>query len=215
MAEKSIDFPSGSLTLEGVWHLPEETGPLPAVIVCHPHPLYGGDMDNGIVVGVCRQLARRGINALRFNFRGVGRSQGSYGEALGEQEDLLAAVAYARSVDFVDKARIGVCGYSFGAGVILAAAPRLKDVQALAVISPPLSPGNQFDPGRFAGAKFFIGGSEDAMFPSAELRRFAGKLPPPREYEIVEGADHFWGGSERQLVQKVADFFQRTFNEHN
>ncbi|MFQ5880446.1 MAG: alpha/beta hydrolase, partial [Dehalococcoidia bacterium] len=83
--EERLAFACGELSLEGVLHRPEAS-PLAAVVVCHPHPLYGGDMDNQVVVSICRELAATGLTALRFNFRGVGASQGSFGGGVGEQE---------------------------------------------------------------------------------------------------------------------------------
>lgn len=214
MAELKVQFPCGSLTLEGIWHLCGGEGTYPAVVVCHPHPLYGGDMHNGMVVAVCEELVAQGIAALRFNFRGVGGSGGAFGEGIGEQKDLKAAVSLAASSKFADRARIGLCGYSFGAGVALTMASKLKKVRALAAISPPL-----FIPGleqleNFAGPKFFIGGSEDSLFSAQELSRFVESLPEPAEYEIVREADHFWLGQERKAAKKVADFFARVFYEN-
>jgi len=80
---RPITFTSEDLTLEGILHEPALT-PFPAAIVCHPHPLYGGDMNNNVVVAVCQALAEAGIAGLRFNYRGVGRSEGKYGDGLAE-----------------------------------------------------------------------------------------------------------------------------------
>ncbi len=88
MSEESLFLTAGDIRLEAMWS--PKPGPRGA-IVCHPHPLYGGDMDNGVVVTVARALNSCGFSALRFNFRGVGQSEGSYGEGVAEQEDLIAA----------------------------------------------------------------------------------------------------------------------------
>ncbi len=214
MAELKVQFPCGSLTLEGIWHLSGGEGVYPAVVVCHPHPLYGGDMHNGMVAAVCEELVAQGISALRFNFRGVGGSGGEFEEGIGEQEDIKAAISLAASSKFVDRARMGLCGYSFGAGVVLTVASKLKRVRALAAISPPL-----FIPGlerleNFTGPKFFIGGSEDSLFSAQDLARFVESLPEPTEHEIIRGADHFWLGHERKAAKKAADFFARVFYEN-
>jgi len=114
-----VTFPaagSGPL-LEGVQHLAAGSGPFPAAVVCHPHPLMGGTMDNTIVVAVCRVLAARGWAALRFNFRGAGRSAGSFDEGCGETDDVAGAVGFLRAKAEVDASRLAVVGYSFGAGV--------------------------------------------------------------------------------------------------
>ncbi|GAG53448.1 unnamed protein product [marine sediment metagenome] len=79
---QEITFTSDGLALQGILHRPDSS-PSSAVAVCHPHPLYGGDMHNSVVVALCRAAASRGIAALRFNFRGVGRSEGSFADGVG------------------------------------------------------------------------------------------------------------------------------------
>jgi alpha/beta superfamily hydrolase len=118
---EAVRFPSGELTLVGVLHRPQGTG-LPAVAVCHPHPLYGGDMENNVVVSLCGALADAGVAALRFNFRGVGGSGGSHGGGIGERQDALAALDFLAGVAGVDGGGLGLAGYSFGALVALGAA---------------------------------------------------------------------------------------------
>jgi hypothetical protein len=170
-------------------------------------------MHNEVVVAVCEELVTQSINAFRFNFRGVGESEGSFGEGIGEQEDLKAALKFVATAKFVDHNKIGLCGYSFGAGVAIPVAPRVKKVRAFAAISPPL-----FVPGvehleDFTGPKFFLAGSEDTLFSAQELSHFVETLPEPAEYEIIKGADHFWFGFERKAARKVASFFYRVFYE--
>src|SRR5438093_13728759 len=121
-----MTFASGVLTLEGALNLPERT-PAPGIVVCHPHPMYGGDMHNNVVDAVCQTAAANGIVALRFNFRGAGGSEGIYDNGVGEQDDVGAALAYLRELPEVDGARVALAGYSFGAAIALqAVAGRLK-----------------------------------------------------------------------------------------
>ena len=136
MTSKPVTFVSQALTLEGVLHEPAAGGPSPAVAVCHPHPLYGGDMHNEVVVTICERLAAGGIAALRFNFRGVGRSQGSFGGGEAEQEDVRGAITYLRGLSSTGSRGPGLAGYSFGAAVALSTAD--PGVRALAAVSPPL-----------------------------------------------------------------------------
>ena len=124
MPEEAIQFPSGELQLEGVLHLPLGEGPFPGVVVCHPHSLYGGSMSNNVVLALCRALTENSIVALRFNFRGVGRSTGSFADGLGEQEDVEAAITYVSTLAQVSSDQIGLAGYSFGAAVSLPVALR-------------------------------------------------------------------------------------------
>lgn len=109
-----VTLQAGGLLLEGCLELPQGTGPVPGVVLCHPHPLYGGDMENNVIVAVGRALVRSGLAALRFNFRGVGRSQGEFAGGVGEQEDARAALSFLATRPEIDPARLGIAGYSFG-----------------------------------------------------------------------------------------------------
>ena len=120
-ASRPITFTSEALILEGILHQPVSST-FPAAAVCHPHPLYGGDMNNYVVVAVCQALAEAGIAGLRFNYRGVGRSEGTYGEGVGERTDAAAALTYLRQLAQVERDRVGIIGYSFGATIALMAA---------------------------------------------------------------------------------------------
>ena len=97
MRQTAIAFKSGKLTLEGVLTIPQElSGPFGALVVCHPLPSLGGDMDVPVVTAVCRAADRQGLATLRFNFRGVGDSEGEFDSGVGEQEDVRAALDVLR-----------------------------------------------------------------------------------------------------------------------
>ena len=138
---KTIDVktPCGDISLEGALREPEGSGPFPAVVVCHPHPLHGGDMFNNVVMAIYEPLPRHGIAALIFNFRGVGLSGGQFGGGIAEQEDVKAAITFLSSRPEIDGKRIGLAGYSFGGGVATAVAMKDERVTRLALISPALS----------------------------------------------------------------------------
>jgi len=202
---KRVNFPCGHITLEGVLHRPDAPGPFPGVVVCHPHPLYGGTMDSPVILSICRALKTRGIASLRFNFRGVGRSEGSYAEGVGEREDARAALDFLSQQEVVDRSRLGLCGYSFGTIVGLPVADQDDRVKALAGVSPFFSSPELLQ--NFHRPKFFICGSRDDFVDLEELRRRVAELPEPKELEIIPGADHFWWGYVEELSTKVADFF--------
>ena len=123
----TIDSADG-IVLEGQLDLPDEGAATPSagVVICHPHPQYGGEMTNNVVMAVSSSIVAYGMAALRFNFRGVGRSGGAYDNGVGEQDDALAALeALATGVvgdDLPDEMRVGLAGYSFGGGVARGAA---------------------------------------------------------------------------------------------
>ena len=206
MKEIRVTFPCGALTLEGVYHLPEDTGPFPAVVVCHPHPLYGGSMDNNVVYAVCQALCDKGIAALRFNTRGTGRSEGEFGGGTAEAEDVRAAIDFVASREDVDSGRIGIAAYSFGA--IVSFSPTIPDeIQAVAAISPPLAMAPLEWLRSYRQPKLLVSGGGDNFTPEQAFEGFCQSLPAPKECEVIPGADHFWGGYEERLGEMVASFF--------
>lgn len=211
MSQTRVTFPCGKLSLEGVWHQPEGTAPLPAVIVCHPHPLYGGSMANNVVVAVCRALNEAGIAALRFNFRGVGKSGGEFGGGIAEQEDVRAALAFVCSRKEVDPKRMGLAGYSFGAGVAAPVACRDEGVARLALVSPVLSEAGWEELQKCPKPRFLIVGEGDFFVPLADFQERTSKLTEPKECLVVKGEDHFWWGHLEEMAGRVSQFFARGF----
>ena len=192
MKKTRVSFPSGELVLEGISAIPEGAGPFPAVIVCHPHPLYGGNMDNNVVSSLSETLTQASLASFKFNFRGVGESQGEFGQGVGEREDVEAAISFISTVKEVDSKRIGLAGYSAGAGFALPVGFSDARIRALAAVSPPLL---MFDFNFLKSCpkpKLLISGSRDNFVPADQFLEFCQNLPEPKEYESIEGADHFW-----------------------
>jgi alpha/beta superfamily hydrolase len=205
MIETRVKFPCGDLILEGITTVPESKGSLPGVVVCHPHSLYGGEMNNNVVVPICQALAQASIASLRFNFRGVGASQGIFADGIGEREDVVAAISYLSTLEAVDKDRIGLCGYSFGGAVSLEVAPANERVKALALISPTIS--TYVPLKQYTKPKLIVCGGADQFVSIISLQRLAEELPPPNDFELVSGADHFWGGYEGKVAARITAFF--------
>jgi len=202
-----VRFTSGVLSLEGILEVPDVPAPLPAVVICHPHPLYGGNMDNNVVTSIAEALLRAAVITFRFNFRGVGQSQGSFSQGTGEQEDVSAAISFVAGRNEVDIKRIGLAGYSAGAAYGLPVGCRDIRVKALAAVSPPLAMSDFDFLADCPKPLFLISGSEDDFTPAGEFNDFCQRLLPPVEHCCVEGADHFWGGRETEMAEKVANFF--------
>jgi len=207
MKKTRVSFSSGGLVLEGILAVPEGAGPFPAVIVCHPHPLYGGSMDNNVVNSLSETLTQASLVSFKFNFRGVGGSQGEFDQGKGEREDVEVAISFINTVKAVDSERIGLAGYSAGAGFAFPVGFNNDRIKALAAVSPPLP---MFDFDFLKGCpkpKLLISGSRDELIPIDQFLEFCQNLPEPKECENVEGADHFWWGYESLLATKVTAFF--------
>lgn len=207
MSEEHVIFPSGRLVLEGIINIPEGKGPFPAVVLCHPHPLYGGNMYDGVITAIGRALINRGIAVFRFNFRGVGESQGSYGKGKGEQKDSVAAIGYVMKQAEIAPDKIGLAGYSFGGGVAFNVALKDDIVRALALVSPVIPDSGWKKLGGYMKPKLLLLGDSDEYFPLAQYRpKIEGALKP-REYEIFPYTGHLWAGNEDGMAERAARFF--------
>lgn len=204
-----VSFPStGSnpVQLEGRLRPVDGEGPRPAAVICHPHPLGGGNMHNNVVVAIAKALAARGVMALRFNFRGVGGSEGQHDHGRGERTDLAGAVDWLLARPEVDPGRISAVGYSFGAWVALAHAQTDARVAAVAAVSLVAESCEADSMHSFTRPKFFVTGESDQLAPPGALRELADLLPPPKTLRLVPGADHFWWGREQEVAELVAGF---------
>ena len=204
-----LEIPGPAGTLEGFLHLPEGDGPFPGVVVCHPHPQMGGDMNNNVVMGVCYSLFIAGIASLRFNFRGAGRSQGVYDEGRGEMGDLLAALEFAASQESIATDGVGLAGYSFGAGVAMKTAQKGGVTTALSLIGRArVDPEDDFTRIPSLPIQFVIG-DQDRLMPAEQFTDLTSRLTTPPEMHVIPGADHFFVGQERDAAELVTAFFQR------
>ncbi len=204
MKSIGVFIPSGALTLEGCLELPDLPPPFPGVLLCHPHPPQGGSMDSNVIIAVGRALVKRGIAVLRFNFRGVGRSEGSYDHGIGEQEDARSCLGYLLEREEIDSRKVGIGGYSFGGMIAFSVGIGEDSARALAGISPVLRPDVLKG---CTKPKFIVYGTKDDMVPPERIRKETDKAAEPMEIRVIEGADHFFWGFEEQVGEMVADFF--------
>lgn len=184
---------------------PRGGGDLPGVVVAHPHPQRGGSMNSNVVMALCHGLQAAGIAWLRFNFRGVGQSEGEYGGGVDETADVLGALAFLAAQPGISPERIGLTGYSFGARVSLSVAAEAPRVRALLCVAPPLReplPTDQYPRCPF----FAFVGDRDGLV-AGGVERYASYLPDPQRLQVVRGADHFWQGFEPVLVDAAHRFF--------
>jgi uncharacterized protein len=210
---QAIVFPCGSIQLQGYYYTPESQGMFPAVIICHPHSLYGGSMDNYIVKRLAAVLTDNNIVSMIFNFRGVGQSQGSFDNGTGEQDDITAAIDWLLQQRSVDKDRIGLAGYSFGGGVSIPVACRDSRIKALALISPVIDEDTVELLRACNKPKIFIVGENDDVTRPVTIELAYDNAGAPKLYKLIPEADHFWYGHENEAVNMAADFLTGELNK--
>lgn len=202
MDENQVTFRSGNLTLEGL--LARRDGDAPAAVVCHPHPRYGGSMYNNVVDAILAATWQLGYATLRFNFRGVGASEGEHDGDRGEVDDAAAAIAFLLAQPGVRKDGAVMAGYSFGAMVAVSAGYERAGVSRIVAVALPLG---MMEPRVPAGASkplILVSGDSDSYSPVAALTTLQTRIGKSARLEIVKGADHFFGGHEAELSRVIA-----------
>ena len=200
----SLEGPAG--TLQAVLEYPREKDPAAVAVVCHPHPLYGGTLDNKVAFTLARAAVEAGAAALRFNFRGVGKSAGEFDHGRGEAADLEAVEKWLRGR--WPELPVWRLGFSFGAAMAL---KRTAEVPCsiLVTVAPPASHfadyGFSADAPRAAHWMLVQGDADEVVDPGAVLS-WARGLDSPPEIEVVEGAGHFFHGRLTTLRERVVDF---------
>jgi alpha/beta superfamily hydrolase len=196
----AVTIPGPDLTLEGRF-LAGAKGP--GVVITHPHPLFGGSMHNNVVWTAERAFHTRGYATLCFNFRGVGRSTGSYGGGEAETADVAAAL------DFLRTRTAGpyyLVGYSFGAFVVGKALIQGLAVEGAVLISPPVAFMEMAWLPEAPRLKLIVAGDQDDIAPLPRLQTMLAAVQPPVPFVVIPGADHFYGGREDRLFQALLDF---------
>jgi alpha/beta superfamily hydrolase len=208
MENQQITFAADDVTCEGLLARPKVNGQTPGIVICHPHPLRGGDMLNNVVVALAEAFATVGFAVLRFNFRGVGKSTGHYAEGIGEQEDAKAALTWLSVQPGIDTDRLFLAGYSFGARVTLAVAATDSRVQGFLVVAPPALRGDWPSLESAHGPKIFFCGARDPVAPPEMLTGMMKSLVEPKRLVVLQDADHFFVGQEHTLAQHAVKLLQ-------
>jgi alpha/beta superfamily hydrolase len=178
-----------------------------SAVICHPHPLQRGTMTNKVVTTLARAFARLGADAVRFNFRGVGKSSGAYADGVGEREDAAAVVAWARARWPGRPLYLG--GFSFGAAIAAAIAARVAPA-GLVTVAPPIDR----LPLDFVPPKcpwVLIHGDADDVVPSAPVIDWAAALAAPPQVVVLPGVGHFFHGRLAALTEAVDGAFGAGF----
>lgn len=171
------------------------------VVITHPHPLYGGDMHNSVVETIMQAYRQKGFTTLRFNFRGVGASQGSYADGIGEQADVRAALSHLTDLGIT---RLDLAGYSFGAWVNAHLMCQQDGIQAMVMVSPPVAFIGFDAIDAISCLKLVVSGSHDDIAPPHLITPLKAKWCPQARFEIIEEADHFYFGHLDRLREVLA-----------
>jgi alpha/beta superfamily hydrolase len=177
-----------------------------AAVVCHPHPLYGGTMDNRIVYRAAKAALEAGFASLRFNFRGVGQSTGQYDQGIGEKVDTAEAVRWLG--EKYPALPLVLIGYSFGAWVGLQVGCLNARIEAMVGLAPPL---DLYDfEFLFNNSKhtLYVVGTRDEFCSRENLDRLANRMPASSSLRRIEGAEHFFTGRVEVLQNLITDFLK-------
>jgi hypothetical protein len=193
--EAPTDIACGELRLEGAL---ERAPGTQGVVITHPHPLYGGDMDNPVVSAIRLAFRRKGFTTLRFNFRGVGASDGRHGSGIEERLDVQAALAHLLALGVTE---IDLAGYSFGTWVNAGVGSGFR---RMVMVSPPVA-FMPFDAElRLPGLSLVVAGDRDDFAPIPRLRAASRQWNPQAALAVIPGSDHFYSGFLRTLEETIA-----------
>lgn len=193
MPEVNIVGPEGRL--EGRYHHQPNADRSPIALILHPHPQFGGTMNNKVVYNLFHAFARRGFSALRFNFRGVGKSQGAFDNGQGELSDAASALDWLQTSN-PNASACWVAGFSFGAWISMQLLMRRPEIDSFISVAPPA---NVLDFSFLApcpASGLIVHGANDDIVPTEEVEKLAAKLQSQRgieiTYETIAGANHFF-----------------------
>jgi uncharacterized protein len=162
------------------------------VIICHPHPAHGGTMDNKVVTTLLRIYRDLGVHVLRFNFRGVGESEGQFDDAVGEREDVMAVVRWAQ-LSF-PKHRLLLAGFSFGSSIVARASYAIAGVEHMTLVAPPIERYEYDREGLFNCPVCVIQGDQDELVKAQGVYDWVDRLSSPVELIRYEDCGHYFHG---------------------
>lgn len=205
LAER-VRIPGPAGDLEALIETPQDEAAAPVsafAVVCHPHPLYGGTLDNKVVYTVARAFQQCAAPAIRFNYRGVGASAGTYDEGRGETRDALAVIEYGRRR--WPQAQLWLGGFSFGGAVAVRAAGA-ADPARLVLVAPAVNRLDVSAEPAPACPWLIVQGDADELVPREEVLRWAGTLNPAPAVTVLPGTGHFFHGRINELREAILQF---------
>ncbi|HUF87832.1 MAG TPA: alpha/beta hydrolase [Thermohalobaculum sp.] len=205
-----VIFPGPDGRLEGRYH-PRSERDAPIALILHPHPKYGGTMNNPVTYALHYAFRDMGFTVMRFNFRGVGRSQGEFDQGIGELSDAAAALDYMQTLNQNARA-CWVAGFSFGAWIGMQLLMRRPEIGGFVSVSPPASMYDFTFLAPCPSSGLIINGAADRIVPPEEVEKLALKLKAQRgitiDHRAVPGANHFFENNVEELVGIVTGYVQ-------
>jgi len=208
MSERHITFQSKgqpAFPLEGVVHLPAKLEQAPVIILCHPQPA-SSDMQDPLTVALAKRLAQEGMLALRFNFRGVGKSQGQPTDGRMEPLDLAGALDVALAQPGINPGKVCVIGHGFGAYITFLYAPFDNRIRTVVAVSLPLFRATNGFPRPFERPKLFITGEFDEICPLYKLEPFVEQQQGRKGIKVIVGARYLMKGFEEAAVNTIVKY---------
>ena len=210
MPEIIFNGPEGRL--EGRYHHSKKPG-APIALVLHPHPEFGGTMNHKIVLAMYESFVKRGFSTLRFNFRGVGRSQSTFDNGQGEMSDAASALDWVQAHN-PNAQSCWIGGFSFGAWISTQLMMRRPEIKGFISIAPPAKEHDFSFLAPCPASGLILHGEKDEIVPMEDVDKLAAKLQSQKnivvDYEIIKGCDHFFANHMPKLVKHVNDYLDKS-----
>jgi len=196
----SLSGPDG--LLEAYWHRADGANNKRVVVICHPHPLHGGTMDNKVVTTLMRTYRDLGVHVVRFNFRGVGQSQGVFDNAQGERDDLRAVIRWL--LGQLPDAHLCLAGFSFGSSIAAQVSYELDSLLQLTLVAPPIERYPYDRDGQFEASVCVIQGDKDERVHAEGVYQWAAQLKGEVCVLRYPDAGHFFHGYLTQMKSDLS-----------
>jgi len=198
--EKPVIIHCNNVRLEGLLN---QNSSEKGVVVTHPHPLYGGNMDNPVVEQIIQSFFEKGFTTLRFNFRGTGKSSGMFDNGVGELDDVRAVLSYLKESGI---SQLHLAGYSFGARMNASVVSSGYELQGHIMVSPPMGFMSFDDVESMPSTGLILTGAKDEIAPSDMVQAAINRWQIHTQFEVIKGCDHFYTGCLDKLNQILSGY---------
>ncbi len=210
MPDIMINGPEGRIEAS---YFHSKTPNAPLALILHPHPEHGGTMNNRVTYSLYKTFAARGFSTLRFNFRGVGQSQGEYSEGEGELADAAAALDWMQDLN-QNAPYVWVAGFSFGAWIGMQLLMRRPEIRGWVSVAPPAHTEDFTFLAPCPTSGLIVHGQDDTIVPSADVQKLVDTLRAQKGIDVdhaqIEGANHFFRGQMGPMIESVNEYLNKS-----